>query len=113
MPIQKYNSLNKARQTILDKAKRRIEFNSEYTANEDLIADFIDSAFDEIRGWRKLDNDTELLTGIYDNNIVEFVVESYNRMGIEGQSYDGNGSNTRQYSGTPLSRLLGSIPQRL
>lgn len=50
---------------------------------------------------------------MYDDNIIAFVVESYNTMGIEGQSYDSNGTSARQYSGTPLSRLKGSITQRL
>lgn len=99
--------------TLTAKIKRRLEFNSEYEADEELIKDFIDSAFSEIKRWRKTEEDTELLSGMYDNNIVNFVVESYNTMGIEGQSYDSNGTSARQYSGTPLSRLKGSITQRL
>nr|DAE27607.1 MAG TPA: hypothetical protein [virus sp. cti5L29] len=50
---------------------------------------------------------------MYDSNIINFVIESYNIMGIEGQAYDGNGSSVKQFSGTPLSRLKSSITQRL
>lgn len=98
---------------LMAKIKRRLEFNSEYEADEELIKDFIESAFYEIKRWRKTEEDTELLSGMYDDNIISFVVESYNTMGIEGQSYDSNGTSARQYSGTPLSRLKGSITQRL
>lgn len=110
---QKYNNLNKLKSTLQEKVARRLNFNSEYEADADLITDFIEEAITEIKVWRKADNDTELLTGMYDSNIINFVVESYNRMGAEGQSYDGNGSTTKQYLATPLSRLKGSIPQRL
>lgn len=113
MATQKYNSLNKLKSTLQEKIARRLQFNSEYEPNTDLINDFIDNAVNEIKVWRKTTEDTELLSGIYDSNIINFVVESYNMIGVEGQSYDGNGSTTKQYSGTPLSRLKGSIPQRL
>lgn len=113
MATQKYNSLNKLKSTLQEKIARRLQFNSEYEPDTDLINDFIDNAVNEIKVWRKTTEDTELLSGIYDSNIINFVVESYNMIGVEGQSYDGNGSTTKQYSGTPLSRLKGSIPQRL
>ena len=99
--------------TLKEKIIRRLQYNSEYEPDSDIIDDFIDSAITEIKIWRKASNDNELLTGMYDNNIINFVIESYLIMGVEGQSYDGNGSTTKQYSGTPLSRLKGSIPQRL
>lgn len=99
--------------TLKEKITRRLQYNSEYEPDSDIIDDFIDSAITEIKIWRKASNDNELLTGMYDNNIINFVIESYLIMGVEGQSYDGNGSTTKQYSGTPLSRLKGSIPQRL
>lgn len=99
--------------TLKEKIIRRLQYNSEYEPDSAIIDDFIDSAITEIKIWRKASNDNELLTGMYDNNIINFVIESYLIMGVEGQSYDGNGSTTKQYSGTPLSRLKGSIPQRL
>lgn len=95
------------------KIARRLQFNSEYEADTDLIDDFLDSAFSEINRWRKNTDDSELLSGMYDSNIINFVIESYNIMGIEGQAYDGNGSSVKQFSGTPLSRLKSSITQRL
>lgn len=113
MSTQKYNSLNKLKSTLEEKIARRLQFNSEYEPDTDLIDDFIDNAINEIKMWRKTTEDTELLSGMYDSNIISFVIESYNMMGVEGQSYDGNGSTTKQYLGTPLARLKGSIPQRL
>jgi hypothetical protein len=98
---------------LQEKIARRLNFNSEYEADTELIGDFIDDAVSEIQVWRKLTNDDEFLSGMYDSNIINFVVESYNQIGAEGQSYDGNGSTTKQYLNTPLSRLKGSIPQRL
>lgn len=105
--------MNKLKSTLEEKIARRLQFNSEYEPDYELIDDFIDNATNEIKVWRKTTEDTELLTGMYDSNIINFVIESYNMMGVEGQSYDGNGSTTKQYSGTPLARLKGSIPQRL
>ena len=105
--------MNKLKSTLEEKIARRLQFNSEYEPDYDLIDDFIDNATNEIKVWRKTTEDTELLTGMYDSNIINFVIESYNMMGVEGQSYDGNGSTTKQYLGTPLARLKGSIPQRL
>lgn len=99
--------------TLLEKIARRLNYNSEYEADEDIIEDFIDSAISEIVNWRRLDNEDEFLSGMYDSNIVEFVIESYNKMGIEGQSYEGNGATSKQYTETALSRLKSSIPQRM
>lgn len=98
---------------LLEKIKRRLEFNSEYEADEDLINDFIESAINEIVSWRRLDNYDEFMYGIYDNNIIRFVVESYNIIGIEGQSYESNGATAKQFTETPLSRLKSSIKQRI
>jgi len=98
---------------LLEKIARRLNYNSEYEADEDLIEDFIDSAINEIIVWRRLDSDEEILSGRYDTNIVNFVIESYNIQGIEGQSYEGNGATSKQFTESPLSRLKSSIPQRM
>lgn len=98
---------------LQEKIKRRLEFNSEYEADEDIINDFIDSAINEIANWRHLTDESEYLSGMYDNSIIRFVIESYNQMGIEGQSYEANGATSKQFAETPLARLLSSIPQRM
>ena len=105
--------MTKMKSTLQEKIKRRLEFNSEYEADEDLIEDFIDSAINEIQVWRRLTSEDEFLSGMYDTNIIRFVIESYNILGIEGQSYEGNGATSKQFSETPLSRLKSSIPQRM
>lgn len=99
--------------TLQEKIKRRLEFNSEYEADEDIINDFIDSAINEIILWRRLDKDDEFLSGMYDTQIIRFVIESYNIIGIEGQSYESNGATAKQFTETPLSRLKSSIKQRI
>ena len=99
--------------TLQAKIVKRLEFNSEWAADTELVDDFIDTALNEIYVWRKLSNDNELLSGMYDSNIIRFVIESYNMLGIEGQTYESNGQTAKQYATTPLSRLLSSIPQRI
>lgn len=108
-----YTSMSRLKSTLLDKIKRRIEYNSDYEVDDELIEDFIDSAVLEIKDWRRLEDDTEILTGRYDNNIIRYVIESYNMLGIEGQSYESNGSSSKQYNTTPLSNLRSSITQRI
>lgn len=98
---------------LLEKAQRRLSLNSEYTPDNDLINDFIENAVYEIKSWRKLSNDTEFLDGRYDMVIVNFVVESYNTIGIEGQTYNSDGASARQFNGTPLSHLRSSVKQGL
>lgn len=99
--------------TLQEKAKRRLEFNTEYEADSDLINDFIDTAIIELKLWRKSENDDEFLSGMFDSAIIRFVVESYNILGIEGQSYESNGASAKQFTETPLSRLKSSISQRI
>lgn len=99
--------------TLQEKIKRRLEFNSEYEADTELINDFIDTAINELKLWRHLDNDDEFLSGMYDSAIMRFVIESYNILGIEGQSYESNGATAKQFTETPLSRLKSSIKQRI
>ena len=99
--------------TLQAKIVRRLEFNSEWEADTELIDDFIDTALNEIYVWRKLSNDNELLSGMYDSNIIRFVIESYNMLGIEGQTYESNGQTAKQYATTPLATLKSSIPQRI
>lgn len=105
--------MTKMKSALQEKIKRRLEFNSEYETDEDLINDFIESAINEIIEWRHLEQDNEFLSGMYDNAIIRFVIESYNILGVEGQTYESNGATAKQYSGTPLSRLKSSISQRI
>ena len=105
--------MSKMKSTLQEKIVRRLEFNSEWEADEELVNDFIDTAINEIFLWRKLSNDDELLSGRYDGNIIRFVIESYNMLGVEGQTYESNGQTAKQYAQTPLSRLKSSIPQRI
>ena len=111
--LKAYNSMSKMKSTLQEKIIRRLEFNSEWEADEELIDDFIDTAINEISLWRKLTTDTEFLSGMYDNNIIRFVIQSYNMIGTEGQTYESNGQTAKQYGLSPLAVLKSSIPQRI
>lgn len=109
----KYSTIDDMKSAITTKVKRQLEVNSDYEVDENLLGDFIDDAVSEIKDWRKLNNDNEFLNGMYDSKISRFVIESYNILGIEGQSYESNGATAKQFTETPLSRLKSSIPQKI
>jgi uncharacterized membrane-anchored protein len=107
-----YLSLDNLKEQLIAKAKTRLEFNSDYSADSDLVAYFLDEAINEITKWRSLLDSAEFLTGIYDNNIIRYIVESYNLQGNEGQSYNSANGSARRYIANPLANLLGSINQK-
>lgn len=111
--LKTYTSLTKLKSTLQEKIKRRLEFNSEYEVDEELIEDYIDSAISEIISWRQLNSYDEFLTGTHDNPIINFVIESYNQLGVEGQSYESNGATAKQFDKTPLARLRTAVTQRI
>lgn len=113
--MSKYKNLNALREKINETVANRVAYNQpDYTLNEDLVGDLIDEAIDIIRDWRKTwDSDTEFLSGRFDSNIVGYVMESLNTIGIEGQSYESANGNTKQYKMSPRQRLCSGIPQCL
>lgn len=102
------------RTNLIEKAQRRLANNfPDYEYDEDLLEDYFDDACSIIRGWKKLSDDTMLLTGNYDRNIVQFIIESINVSGLEGQSSSSANGVSKSFYATPESNLKSSIPQSL
>lgn len=90
--------------------------NPNFDVPTDTLVDYCQDAINIIVKWRKLNinnSNNELLQGLYDTEIVRFVVESYNMIGIEGQSSDSSLGNTRVFKATPETNLKSSIKQVL
>lgn len=107
-------SIARLQETILEKVQRKIQFNSpDYEIDEDYLTDLIDEAIDIIRKWRKLSKDDEILSEIYNTNIINYVIETINISGIEGQKSSNANGNSKSFINTPENNLKTSIPQRL
>ena len=101
------------KEAVLEKAQRRLQFNSDYAYDEDLLGDYFDDAVNIIRGWKKAQNDDIFFDGKYDSNIIQFIIESINVAGLEGQSSSSANGATKTFINTPESNLKSSIPQSL
>lgn len=100
--------------TLLEKVQRKLSNNfPDYEYNEDLLGDYFDDAVDIIARWRKASDTSLVLTGNYDREIQQFIIESIGKSGIEGQSSSTANGITKTFSGTPESHLKSSIPQSL
>ena len=86
--------------------------NSDYEYSEDYLNDLIDEAVGIIKNWTRSD-ESVMLTGNYDNNIVTYVIQSLNIGGIEGQSYSNANGIAKTFYASPEANLKASIPQRL
>lgn len=102
---------------LIEKAQRKLKAkNPNFDISTELLDDYCQDAINIIAKWRKLDlnkSQNELLEGLYDTEIVNFIVESYNMIGIEGQSSDSSLGNTRVFRATPETNLKSSIKQVL
>lgn len=102
------------KENIIEKAQRRLAINfPDYSFDADIIGDFFDDACGIIRGWKKLTNDNALISGDYDRNIIQFIVESINMAGLEGQSSSSANGVTKAFINSPEANLKSSIPQCL
>lgn len=100
------------RSKIVSKAKRKLEYSSyDYAVDTELLNDYFDEACSIIKGWRKKTDDSFLLDGKYDVNIITYIVQSFNYAGLEGQSISRINENEKEFIGTPESNLKKSIPQ--
>ena len=100
--------------SLLEKAQRKLS-NAfpDYEYDEDLLSDYFDDAVSIIMKWRKMSNENPVLSGSYDSEIVQFIVESINRSGIEGQSSSSANGISKVFIATPEDNLKSKIPQRL
>lgn len=99
---------------LLAKAQRKLANNfPDYEYDKDLLGDYFDDAVDIIRDWKRASDTSLVLTGNYDRNIVEFIVESINISGLEGQSSSSANGITKTFISSPESHLKSSIPQSI
>lgn len=100
--------------TVLKKVQRKLSNNyPDYEYDEELLGDYFDDAISIIIDWKRLSNTNIILTGKYDTNIQQFIIESIGKSGIEGQISNTANGITKNYSGTPESHLKSSILQSL
>ena len=86
--------------------------NSDYDYDEDYLNDLIEEAVDIIKDWTRC-NESSILTGNYDSKIIDYVIQSLNISGIEGQSYSNANGIAKTFYASPEANLKSSIPQRL
>lgn len=111
--MKKYNDIKKLKTELQTKIIRRLTLNSDYEPDENLLLDYIEEAILEIKKWKNNSNDNIFLDGEYNSQIIQFVIESYHRTGIEGQLSNSFNGNVSKYQMTPLQHLKSSIPQGL
>lgn len=99
---------------IIEKTQRKLANNfPDYDYDEELLGDYFDDAVSIIKDWKRNQNDSVVMTGIYDRQIVQFIIESLNMAGIEGQSSSSANGITKSFISSPESNLKASIPQSL
>ena len=112
--MNKYQSLASAKETLLAKVQRKLSNNfPDYEYDEDLLGDYFDDAVDIIKSWLRASDTSLVLTGNYDRNIVDFIVQSINISGLEGQSASSANGVSKTFIATPEANLKASIPQSL
>lgn len=114
MPRYEYIDKDDYRDYIVKRAQTRLLYKSNEVSNKDLVAvlnGFFDDAYNIIVKWRRLKTDDEFLSQKWDDEITEFVVDSYRTMGDETlNSKSINGVN-KSYRINPTSKLKSRIPQ--
>lgn len=99
---------------ILEKTQRKLANNfPDYDYDDDLLGDYFEDAVSIIKDWKRNQNDTVVLSGLYDRQIVQFIIESLNMAGIEGQSTSSANGVTKSFISSPESNLKASIPQSI
>lgn len=97
---------------LLAKTQRKLSNNfPDYEYDEDLLGDYFDDAVSIIMKWKKNRDESLVLTGNYDTEIVDFIIESINRSGVEGQSSSSANGMRKVFIATPEDNLKGKIPQ--
>ena len=113
--MAQYQTTKELTESVSDKISRKVSYNQpDYVLDYDLVEDLIVEAMEIIRDWRRLGNDDkEFLSGMYDGRISEYVMESLNKIGLEGQVSSSANGTSKQFLLDPRRRLQSSIPQRL
>lgn len=112
-----YNNLSEYKTFIIQSAEERLFFmkniNRESTELKTVLSNLYDKGYSVIRQWRKMKDDTEFLNGKWNNQHIDFIVDSYNALNEENYTSSNVGGNSRTYSMSPESALKSKIPQRL
>lgn len=99
---------------LLEKSQRKLANNfPDYEYDKDLLGDYFDDAVSIIMKWKKNYNESLVLAGNYDTEIVDFIIESINKSGQEGQSSSSANGMRKIFIATPEDNLKGKIPQGL
>lgn len=110
-------SIEEYKQSVVEKSTRRIKFQSNYGSNYPELAailnDFCDNGVSIITQWRKLSDETEIVSGKWDSQLVEYVVNSFNSMNDENLNSSTANGTTRNYRMSAESMLKSKIPQRM
>ena len=107
-----YQNLELAKEQIVKKAQRRLANNfPDYEYDKDTLGDYFDDAVRILMEWKKYKNYDSFVSGAHDGRIVNFIVQSINITGIEGQSYSSANGITKTFIATPEDNLKASIPQ--
>lgn len=102
------------KETLIEKAQRKLSNNfPDYEYDASLLGDYFDDAIQIIIDWKMLIDTESVLTGKYDRNIVQFIIESINLSGLEGQSYSSANGITKTFIASPEANLKSSIPQTI
>lgn len=108
------NNLNKLKANLTEKIQRRLSLKNPNTNyDEDLIGDYIEDAVLIIEEWAKPTQETYILNGGYNTEIIEFVIQSININGAEGASSYSDGAESISFANNPISNLKSKIPQGL
>lgn len=107
------SKLTKLQSSLVEKIQRRLSLNNpNYSIDEDLVNDYIETAVVEIEKWARPNEDT-IASGTYNAEIIEFVLQSLGANGAEGLSSYSDAAEKRSFYSNPLSSLKSKIPQRL
>lgn len=105
--------LTKKRQEIVEKAQRTLSLKYEDTIDEQILLDYFDDAVKIISKWRKLNNSTEIEKGLYDTEIKEFIINSFNQSGVESSYSYSNSAGSNVFFAQAETILKSKIPQVL
>lgn len=78
-----------------------------------MLEDFFNDAIIEIKKWRKLKNDKEFLSELYNYDIVKYIIRVFQEQGIEGQTNSNVGGVSKTYKMSPKEELRSNISQGL
>ena len=109
------NEMNKT--TLIQRAKSRLSYadNADMSSADvaSILSEYYYSGVSIIRKWRKLKDNSEIILGTWDEELVAFIVDSWNAMNEETLASTNVGGNSRSYKFTPEGALKSKIRQVL